>query len=108
MASVISSIQTKIDEIGNRFQECEGGRRNRNYEESLIQLGIKESRGYGWNDTYTFTKWLGEQLLIQGLGKENLTILRPSIIESTLSSPVPGWVEGVKVADALILSLIHI
>lgn len=102
VASVISSIQTKIDEIGNRFQECEGGRRNRNYEESLIQLGIKESRGYGWNDTYTFTKWLGEQLLIQGLGKENLTILRPSIIESTLSSPVPGWVEGVKVADALI------
>jgi len=39
---------------------------------------------------------------VQGLDKQNLTILRPSIIESALSSPQPGWVEGVKVADALI------
>jgi hypothetical protein len=33
-----------------------------------------------------------------------LTIVRPSIIESTLQSPVPGWLEGVKVADAVILA----
>ena len=102
VATVIGSVQEKIDEIATRYQEAEGGRKNAKYEEALIQLGISESRHYGWNDTYTFTKWLGEQVLLQGLGQQNLTILRPSIIESTVSSPVPGWVEGVKVADALI------
>jgi hypothetical protein len=30
--------------------------------------------------------------------------VRPSIIESTLQSPAPGWLEGVKVADAVILA----
>src|SRR5690606_41488011 len=61
-------------------------------------------RSYGWNDTYTFTKWMGEQLLMKGLDGKTLTILRPSIVESTLKSPAPGWIEGVKVADAIILA----
>jgi fatty acyl-CoA reductase len=99
---VINSIQQKIEALKTRFANAIGGRKNAKYEEALIQLGIKESRYYGWNDTYTFTKWLGEQLLLKGLDQNNLTILRPSIIESAVSSPLPGWVEGVKVADALI------
>ena len=93
---VIQLFQTKIEVIKNRFPDAN------KQEQKLIQLGIQQSRHYGWNDTYTLTKWLGEQLLIQGLGKKNLTILRPSIIESTVFSPVQGWVEGVKVADAMI------
>jgi hypothetical protein len=28
----------------------------------LTELGIKEANYHGWNDTYTFTKWMGEQL----------------------------------------------
>lgn len=102
VAAVIRSIQQKIDTIHARFQTLEETKKQVKTEEALIQLGIKESRHYGWNDTYTFTKWLGEQLLLQGLDQKSLTILRPSIIESSISSPVPGWVEGVKVADALI------
>lgn len=93
---VIQNLREKIDGIKSKTED------NVRLEQKMIQLGTKQSRHYGWNDTYTFTKWLGEQLLIQSLGKKNLTILRPSIIESTVSSPVPGWVEGVKVADALI------
>jgi len=93
---VMDKLQEKIDGIKSRNHS------DKKLQEKLIQLGIQQSRHYGWNDTYTFTKWLGEQLLIQGLGKQNLTILRPSIIESAISSPQPGWVEGVKVADALI------
>ena len=30
-------------------------------------------------------------------------IVRPSIIESSLSDPEPGWLEGLKVADPLIV-----
>ncbi|WP_250657568.1 fatty acyl-CoA reductase [Alkalimarinus coralli] len=70
----------------------------------LIDLGIAESNRYGWNDTYTFTKWLGEQLLRKALVGSPLTILRPAIVESTLASPVPGWIEGVKVADAILMA----
>ncbi|WLQ14802.1 fatty acyl-CoA reductase [Hahella aquimaris] len=73
-------------------------------EKDLIDLGIKEANKYGWNDTYTFTKWMGEQLLMKELHGKTLTILRPSIVESTLQGPVPGWIEGVKVADAIILA----
>jgi len=96
IAPVIDRIQQKIERIKERFSS------NEKSEQKLIELGIQQSRHYGWNDTYTFTKWLGEQLLIQGLSKQSLTLLRPSIIESAWTSPQPGWVEGVKVADALI------
>lgn len=71
---------------------------------ALMQLGLQEAHRYGWNDTYTFTKWMGEQLLLQQLQGQSLTILRPSIVESTLQEPVPGWIEGVKVADAIIMA----
>ncbi|RJF99863.1 dehydrogenase [Noviherbaspirillum saxi] len=73
-------------------------------ERKLTDLGIRAANRYGWNDTYTFTKWLGEQIAIQGMQGRTLTIVRPAIIESTLQEPVPGWIEGVKVADAIILA----
>ncbi|MQA18201.1 fatty acyl-CoA reductase [Rugamonas rivuli] len=70
----------------------------------LTELGIAEANYHGWNDTYTFTKWMGEQLAMQAMRGKTLTIVRPSIIESTLQEPAPGWIEGVKVADAIILA----
>ena len=74
-------------------------------EQALIELGVEESRRRGWNDTYTMTKWLGEQLLYNHFADSGrLSVVRPAIVESTLSSPAPGWIEGVKVADALILA----
>ena len=41
---------------------------------------------------------------MEALQDSTLTIVRPAIIESTYREPVPGWVEGVKVADAIILA----
>ncbi|WP_229260271.1 SDR family oxidoreductase [Duganella alba] len=70
----------------------------------LTALGIAEANYHGWNDTYTFTKWIGEQLAMAAMRGRALTIVRPSIIESTLQEPAPGWIEGVKVADAIILA----
>ena len=96
-------IDPVIGQLNRKIERIYQGTRDVSKQQSkLIQLGIQQSQHFGWNDTYTFTKWLGEQLLIQALGGQNLTILRPSIIESAVSSPLPGWVEGVKVADALI------
>jgi len=73
-------------------------------ERRLTELGIRESNRHGWNDTYTMTKWMGEQLAMRGMQGRTLTIVRPSIIESALQEPAPGWIEGVKVADAIILA----
>jgi nucleoside-diphosphate-sugar epimerase len=70
----------------------------------LTELGIREANRHGWNDTYTFTKWMGEQLAMRAMRGRSLTIVRPSVIESTLRAPNPGWLEGVKVADAVILA----
>lgn len=73
-------------------------------ERRLTELGIREANRHGWNDTYTFTKWMGEQIAMRGMQGRALSIVRPSIIESTLQEPAPGWIEGVKVADAIILA----
>jgi alcohol-forming fatty acyl-CoA reductase len=95
---LIAKLQKKIGKVsaGSPGQDVLACR--------MVELGAKESRRRGWNDTYTFTKWLGEQLIMEELADSTLTIVRPSIIESTLQEPVPGWVEGVKVADAIILA----
>lgn len=95
--AVVTELQGKIDELATQYK-------NRALGEQLVLLGEHESRARGWNDTYTFTKWLGEQYLRKALRGKTLTILRPAIIESTLQEPTPGWIEGVKVADAVLLA----
>lgn len=95
---LIAKLEEKIRKVE---ENCS---RSDELAESLVELGSKESHRYGWNDTYTFTKWLGEQILMEKLSDSTLTIVRPAIIESTYQEPVPGWVEGVKVADAIILA----
>lgn len=69
----------------------------------LMRIGIQTARKFGWNDTYTFTKWIGEQVISDRMRGHSLAIVRPSIICSTLDDPFPGWVEGIKVIDVLIM-----
>jgi nucleoside-diphosphate-sugar epimerase len=68
----------------------------------LSERGRQEAGAVGWPDTYTLTKALGERELTSAT--ERIAIIRPSIIESSLSTPRPGWLQGVKVADPLILA----
>lgn len=94
---LVHLLEDKIADVRARYS-------GKMLEKKLVDLGIREANHYGWSDTYTFTKWLGEQLLMKALAGQSLTILRPSIIESALEEPAPGWIEGVKVADAIILA----
>lgn len=93
-----------IEELEFKISQTKAKYSGKALKRELIDLGIREANAYGWNDTYTFTKWLGEQLLLKSLRGYSLTLLRPSIIESTLREPSPGWIEGVKVADAILLA----
>ena len=98
MEPLISRLQDKISTT------CLPSYNKAEQLKSMVDLGIKEARHYGWNDTYTFTKWMGEQLLIEKLDTKSLAIVRPAIIESTLLGPTPGWIEGIKVADAIVFA----
>lgn len=70
--------------------------------DDLVEMGLREARRHGFGDTYTFTKWLGEQVALEEMQGGTLTIVRPSIVESALAEPAPGWIEGVKVSDAVV------
>lgn len=72
-------------------------------ETRLVAAGMKRSQQFGWNDTYTFTKFLGEQLIHLDRGKVPVVIVRPSIIESSLREPEPGWLDGLRMADPIII-----
>ena len=59
----------------------------------LTDLGVERAAYWGWPNIYTYTKSLGEQLVA---AETNMirSIVRPSIVESALSFPFPGWNEG--------------
>lgn len=96
--SIFRALQKKINAVRNTVRDKE------KLAAALTDLGLAEANAYGWGDTYTFTKWLGEQLILKRMLGKTLTILRPSVVESCLQSPKPGWIEGVKVTDAILLA----
>ncbi len=59
----------------------------------LTSAGMERAAHWGWPNTYTYTKSLGEQVLAQTEGL-SYAIVRPSIVESALRFPFPGWNEG--------------
>ncbi|WP_406034119.1 HAD-IB family phosphatase [Nocardioides sp. NBC_00163] len=73
--------------------------------DELVRLGTERARSLGWTDAYTFTKALGERVVEAHAAAGNrATIYRPAIIESAVSRPYPGWIEGFKMAEPLILA----
>ncbi len=75
----------------------------------LVNYGRARAQTLGWPDLYTFTKAMGERA-VEGLGAAAglpLSIVRPSIIESALERPYPGWIEGFKMAEPIILAYGH-
>ncbi len=62
----------------------------------LVRIGMERARHWGWPNTYTFTKALAEQMVVQTAERTALryAIVRPSIVESALRFPFPGWNEG--------------
>ena len=71
----------------------------------LVKAGTARALSLGWPDAYPFTKALGERALVeQWEGKVPITFVRPSIIESALSEPRPGWIRGFRMAEPIIIS----
>ena len=73
-------------------------------EQRLIDEGLKRAHARGWNDTYTYMKALGEQMIAKMRGDLPTAIIRQSIMESSLEDPEPGWLGGtLRMADPLIV-----
>ena len=70
----------------------------------LVAAGRARAASVGWPDAYAFTKALGEQALIDVKGDVRVSIVRPSIIESALAEPKPGWIRGFRMAEPVIIS----
>ncbi len=67
----------------------------------LTELGQQRAEHWGWTNTYTYTKSLGEQAI---LGEDSVvsTIVRPAIVESSVRFPFPGWNEGFNTTAPLV------
>lgn len=76
----------------------------------MKDLGLARARHFGWPNTYVFTKAMGEMMLqeqlVAGAGRRHgipVVIARPSIITSVHRDPLPGWIEGTRTIDAIII-----
>jgi HAD superfamily hydrolase (TIGR01490 family) len=72
----------------------------------LVNYGRTRARSLGWPDVYTLTKALGERVAEQLWAQPGrpLSVIRPAIVESALRHPYPGWIDGFKMADPLIIA----
>jgi len=98
-----------LEQVGEEREDSDGYRRQYDtirkkwVEQRLVDEGLKRAQSRGWNDTYTYMKALGEQMVVKTRGDLPVAIIRPSIIESSLADPRPGWLDGLRMADPLIV-----
>ncbi len=75
--------EAEVKKVKDRYISDETGRE-----------GTARAKYWGWPNTYTYTKSLGEQILAaSGL---RFTIVRPAVVESSIRFPFPGWNEGIN------------
>src|SRR5579862_1106131 len=67
----------------------------------LTRAGTRRARHLGWPNTYTFTKSLGESLLVTRGAGLPIAVVRPSIVETSTDEPFPGWNEGINTSAPL-------
>lgn len=72
--------------------------------EQMVAAGRSRAQTLGWPDAYAYTKSFGERALLEGHPDQPITIVRPSIIESALAQPYPGWIRGFRMAEPVIIS----
>jgi long-chain acyl-CoA synthetase len=63
---------------------------------------MNRAESWGWTNTYTYTKSMGEQLIARTPGLQ-YAIVRPAIVESSMRFPFPGWNEGLTTSAPLVL-----
>jgi HAD superfamily hydrolase (TIGR01490 family) len=70
----------------------------------LVERGRVHARSLGFSDIYSFTKAMAEHAVVELHGDIPLSIARPAIVESAVKEPFPGWLEGFRMAEPIILA----
>jgi long-chain acyl-CoA synthetase len=78
----------------------------RNY---LTEEGTRRAKELGWPNTYTFTKSLAESMIAKAIAMTRakdgaplpIAIVRPAIVETSVSKPFRGWNEGINTSASL-------
>ncbi len=67
----------------------------------LTEAGTRRAKELGWPNTYTLTKSLAESMIAKhGVGLP-VAIVRPAIVETSVSKPFLGWNEGINTSASL-------
>ncbi|MEL6178740.1 MAG: SDR family oxidoreductase, partial [Myxococcota bacterium] len=69
---------------------------------TLQDEGKRRAAHWGWTNTYTYSKSLGEQLAWQHRDEVQMAFVRPAIVESARVFPRPGWNSGFNTSGPLI------
>ena len=67
----------------------------------LTEAGMKRAAELGWPNTYTLTKSLAESLMAKYGAGLPIAIVRPAIVETSVSKPFRGWNEGINTSASL-------
>src|SRR5690606_36526815 len=73
--------------------------------ERLTEVGMKRAEHWGWSNTYSYSKSLGEQVVLKDK-TVRACIVRPAIVESSMSFPMRGWNEGFNTTAPLVYAML--
>ncbi|KAE8674870.1 putative fatty acyl-CoA reductase 5 [Hibiscus syriacus] len=91
-------VEEKLEQLQNQCAP------NNAIKLAMKEFGLQRAKLNGWPNTYVFTKAMGEMLLGNFKGDLPLVILRPTMVTSTYKQPFPGWIEGVRTVDRIVVS----
>ncbi|MEE2682354.1 MAG: HAD-IB family hydrolase [Actinomycetota bacterium] len=89
----ISVIASKTEQIRERWVK-----------DKMVEAGRERATSLGFPDAYAFTKAMAEQAVQEIRNGIPLSIVRPSIIESSWNQPKAGWIRGFRMAEPIILN----
>lgn len=67
----------------------------------LTEAGTRRAKELGWPNTYTLTKSLAESLIAKHGNGVPIAVVRPAIVETSVSKPFLGWNEGINTSASL-------
>jgi long-chain acyl-CoA synthetase len=94
--------QSEKFSLVNELKWCERFIEETRDRDQLREGGMRRAEHWGWINTYTYAKSMGEQIIAQTSGLR-YAIVRPAIVESALQFPFPGWNEGFTTSAPLVL-----
>tara|TARA_B100000929_G_scaffold282812_1_gene263177 strand:+ start:487 stop:2808 length:2322 start_codon:yes stop_codon:yes gene_type:complete len=92
-AAGIPALASKTEQLRSRWVN-----------DRMAEAGRSRAHSLGFPDAYAYTKALGEIALRETAHTIPVSIVRPSIIESALAEPFPGWIRGFRMAEPVIIS----